>query len=623
VTFGLQNRSRFPLALALAVLCLLLFGAPFRALAKGAATKRARVTRQEGRRASAQAVQQRRLEHGKAALTRLRGDARRRRYRDGWEAIARELDAAVRADPSGRRAAEAALWAARSREERWKISRIKVDALAAIAAYRSVDERYAGSEPAAHALAAAVQLAVRVKSRGEAASAARRLSRYPKTAEASAALAIAPERTAPAPVARKASRRAADAGDATRAARKLDRAAQKPLEIDDTASEDAPSRLAPPAPGAATAARRPSREESRGGRDAPASPDRESDTDVPAEATRVLDELVEASRGAASASAASGAAALASGKEAAGGAVEQPEAAAKESAQTGEAADADTEGEDAPSSAANDRQDDLPELKEDSPAKTAHRARELRTSALAQPDESVAAQLGLKVRRVVIDPGHGGRDTGAIGPHGLREKDVALAIARKLAARLRAQGLVVVLTRDRDIFVPLDDRTRIANESRADLFVSIHCNAARKRHLSGVETWTLNVASSRYAARLAAFENAADERTVSDLRLILADLATKANASDARELASAVQTSLVRNLRARVGSVRDNGIKQALFYVLLGTHMPSILVETAFLSNPEEEKRLRSERYQEGTAEAIARGVRDFLDGRRKLALAP
>ena len=623
MTSGLQNRSRFPVALALpAVLCLLLFGAPSRALAKGGPTKRARVSRQEGRRASAQAVQQRRLEHGKAALTRLPGDARRRRYRDGWEAIARELDAAVRADPSGRRAAEAALWAARSREERWKISRVKVDALAAIAAYRSVDERYAGSEPAAHALAAAVQLAVRVKNRGEAASAARRLSRYPRTAESSAALAIAPERSASGPVARKTARRAADAGDGTRAARKVDRTAQKPLEVDETAREDAPIRPAPE-PAAATAARHASREESRAGRNAPASPERESDTDVPAEATRVLDELVESSRGAASASAASGTAALEAGKEAAGGAADPTEAAGKKLAQTGEAADGDTEGEDMPSSAATDRSDDLPALKEDSPAQTAHRARELRTSALAQRDESVAAQLGLKVRRVVIDPGHGGRDSGAIGPHGLREKDVALAIALKLAARLRAQGLVVVLTRDRDIFVPLDDRTRIANETRADLFVSIHCNAARKRHLSGVETWTLNVASSRYAARLAAFENAADERTVSDLRLILADLATKANASDARELAGAVQTSLVRNLRSRVGSVRDNGIKQALFYVLLGTHMPSILVETAFLSNPEEEKRLRSTRYQDGTAEAIARGVRDFLDGRRKLALAP
>jgi N-acetylmuramoyl-L-alanine amidase len=395
---------------------------------------------------------------------------------------------------------------------------------------------------------------------------------------------------------------------------------------------------------AANVARRGSREESRAARDAPASPEREPDTDVPAEAARTLDDLVEATRGAASASAAGGAAALAAGKEAAGRAADPAEAAGKKPSRTSEAADGDGEGDDAPSSAANDLQDDLPAPAEmeanakaapssalrkaaadrtDSPALAAHRARELRTGALAQRDESVAAQLGLKVRRVVIDPGHGGKDTGAIGSHGLREKDVALAIARKLAARLRAQGLSVVLTRDRDIFVPLDDRTRIANEAHADLFVSIHCNASRKRHLSGVETWTLNVASSRYAARLAAFENASDQRTVSDLRLILADLATKANASDARELASSVQTSLVRNLRSRVGSVRDNGVKQALFYVLLGTHMPSILVETAFLSNPEEERRLRSTSYQDGTAEAIARGVRDFLDGRRRLALAP
>jgi N-acetylmuramoyl-L-alanine amidase len=250
-------------------------------------------------------------------------------------------------------------------------------------------------------------------------------------------------------------------------------------------------------------------------------------------------------------------------------------------------------------------------------------ARKIRSAALSPRAASVAAQLGLKVRKVVIDPGHGGRDAGAVGPHGLREKNVTLAIARKLANRLRAQGLSVVLTRDRDVFVSLDDRTRIANEAHADLFVSIHCNAARRRNLSGVETWTLNVASNRYAARLAAYENAEDERRVSDLRLILRDLATKANAGDARELAQSVQSSLVRTLRSRVGSVRDNGVKQALFYVLLGTRMPSILVETAFLSNPEEEARLRSAKYQDGTADAIARGMRDFLDGRRKLAMVP
>jgi N-acetylmuramoyl-L-alanine amidase len=137
-----------------------------------------------------------------------------------------------------------------------------------------------------------------------------------------------------------------------------------------------------------------------------------------------------------------------------------------------------------------------------------------------------------------------------------------------------------------------------------------------------VETWTLNVASDRYATRLATFENADAERTVSDLRLILADLATRANATDARDLAQAVQSSLVRNLRARLGRVEDHGVKQALFYVLLGAHMPAILVETGFISNPAEEGRLRSRKYQGGTADAIARGVKEFVDGRQRLARA-
>jgi N-acetylmuramoyl-L-alanine amidase len=252
----------------------------------------------------------------------------------------------------------------------------------------------------------------------------------------------------------------------------------------------------------------------------------------------------------------------------------------------------------------------------------AAKAREMRAAARKAP-ASVAAQLGLKVRRVVIDPGHGGRDTGAVGPHGLREKDIALSISRMLAERLRALGFAVVLTRKSDTYVSLDERTKIANEARADLFVSIHCNAARSRTLSGVETWTLNVASDRYATRLATFENADAERTVSDLRLILADLATRANASDARDLAQSVQGSLVRNLRSRVGRVGDHGVKHALFYVLLGAHMPSILVETGFISNPVEEARLRSRKYQVETAEAIARGLKEFVDGRQRLARAP
>jgi len=258
---------------------------------------------------------------------------------------------------------------------------------------------------------------------------------------------------------------------------------------------------------------------------------------------------------------------------------------------------------------------------EDAPAQAA-KAREIRSGALGA-GTSLAAQLGLKTRKVVVDAGHGGKDTGAIGPRGVREKDLTLAIARRVAARLKALGFQVIMTRKSDVFVSLDERTRVANEARADLFVSIHCNAARRRRLEGVETWTLNVSSDRYAERLAAFENAEADRSVSDLRLILADLATKANASDARDLAQSVQSSVVRTLRSRVGRVRDHGVKQALFYVLLGTRMPSILVETGFISNPKEEARLRSARFQEGTAQAIARGVKDYVDSRRRVAFAP
>jgi len=262
-----------------------------------------------------------------------------------------------------------------------------------------------------------------------------------------------------------------------------------------------------------------------------------------------------------------------------------------------------------------DQEADLPEK--------ADRARELRSAALSSKAGSLAEQLGLKIRRVVVDAGHGGRDTGAIGPKGTREKDVALAIARVLAKKLEARGFAVVLTRDDDRYLTLDERTRIANDAHADLFVSIHCNAARRRKLSGIETWTLNVASNRYAARLAAFENADTDRSASDLRLILADLATRANTDDSRDIAQSVQSAVVRAIRSRGEKVTDHGIKHALFYVLLGARMPAILVETGFISNPVEEARLRGRDRQRATAEAIAAGVREFADGRQRLARFP
>lgn len=227
------------------------------------------------------------------------------------------------------------------------------------------------------------------------------------------------------------------------------------------------------------------------------------------------------------------------------------------------------------------------------------------------------------IRRIVIDAGHGGHDTGAIGPTKVREKDVTLAMARRLAARLQRKGFEVVLTREDDAFVPLEERTAIANARRGDLFVSIHANAHPRRDRRGVETYVLNLSDDRYARRLAARENGAlgDEGEVpADVRRILSDLNAQSSGDSSRRLARAVQRQLCAGIRAGVGDVRDLGVKSALFYVLLGARMPAVLVETSFISNREEERRLRSGRFQEEVAASIARAVEDFAARQERIA---
>jgi N-acetylmuramoyl-L-alanine amidase len=552
---------------------------------------------------SGRALQEKRLEAGKTTLERLRGDARKRKRRDAWEAVIRELDGAVRAAPGGTRAAEAALLAARAREELWHVSRSRRDAVAAIAAYRKVDEAYTGSPQAPRALLSATRLAERTRRMKSAVSAARRLvARYGGTPEADAVAAVA-RIEAPRPAPRGAKPVDLDqdeedadgdeGDDAESAPPGGQQVARGAAQTDSRTAVKSGAAGRQPAPAPAPAAAR-----------APAAGGEQADeAEVPAAAAKLLDQVIEAAKGQAKAV---GGSSAPSSNDDADELPPEPEAPEPIRGMTVKAA--------LPP----------PPREETKPARVVATAKALKMRAAARKaPASVAAQLALKVRRVVIDPGHGGRDTGAIGPHGAREKDVALAIGRNLAERLRALGFAVVLTRKDDSYVSLDERTRIANEARADLFVSVHCNAARSRTLSGVETWTLNVASDRYSTRLATFENADAERTVSDLRLILADLATRANTSDARDLAQSVQGSLVRNLRSRFGRVGDHGVKQALFYVLLGAHMPAILVETGFISNPVEEKRLRGRKYQVETAEAIARGVKEFVDGRQRLARAP
>ncbi|MCC7107801.1 MAG: N-acetylmuramoyl-L-alanine amidase [Deltaproteobacteria bacterium] len=233
---------------------------------------------------------------------------------------------------------------------------------------------------------------------------------------------------------------------------------------------------------------------------------------------------------------------------------------------------------------------------------------------------SISQQLGLAVHRVVIDAGHGGNDTGAIGPTGVKEKDITLQLAERVREKLIAEipDVEVIMTRSDDATLALQDRTNAANAAAADLFISIHCNASPYRRVRGVETYTLNITHDRYAMKLAARENAeAGEGSISDLEFILADLAMKSNVDDSVRLGKQVQRSIMGNLKRRWSDVPDLGLKHALFYVLMGTRMPSILVETSFLSNKTEEQRLASAAYQESIANGIVDGVRGFIEERQ------
>ena len=227
---------------------------------------------------------------------------------------------------------------------------------------------------------------------------------------------------------------------------------------------------------------------------------------------------------------------------------------------------------------------------------------------------SLAQQLGLCVKTIVVDPGHGGRDPGARGPAGTREKDVVLGIAKRLARILKKElGCRVIMTRRSDRYLPLTQRTAIANANKADLFISIHANAAPTRRLRGIETYFLNFALDEDAMRVAARENATSKKRISELKSILNDILKNSKVKESSRLAKKVQYNLVRTLKRRYKNVRNLGVKQAPFFVLIGARMPSILVETSFISNPQEERRLRSSAYQDALARGIAKGVIQYI----------
>ena len=236
------------------------------------------------------------------------------------------------------------------------------------------------------------------------------------------------------------------------------------------------------------------------------------------------------------------------------------------------------------------------------------------------PEDSVSSlseALGLKIRTVVIDAGHGGHDPGAIGPSGLKEKDVNLRIAKALKKKLDTDGkqfgiTKVYLTRSTDKFIPLEERTGIAKKLGADLFISIHCNAARNKQAYGIETYILSVTNDKASLAVAARENASTSISRSDMDKVLKQYLLGAKIEESQRFAGHVQTSVVKNVSTKYPPVKNKGVKKAPFIVLIGADIPSILVETSFITNPRDEKRLKSNDYINKIADGIYAGVRRF-----------
>jgi N-acetylmuramoyl-L-alanine amidase len=237
-------------------------------------------------------------------------------------------------------------------------------------------------------------------------------------------------------------------------------------------------------------------------------------------------------------------------------------------------------------------------------------------SPTANGDRSLIRALGLKIGKIVIDPGHGGHDTGTIGPNGLEEKDLVLDVGRRLGKLLQTRmGADVIYTRKDDTFIPLETRTSIANQEQADLFVSIHANSSRDRDARGVETYYLNFTSSAEALDVAARENAASDKSIHELQDLVKKIALKEKIEESREFASDVQRSLHSGLAAKSPGIRDRGVKKAPFIVLIGANMPSILAEVSFVSNPGDERRLQTSDYRQRIAESLYRGISKYVSG--------
>lgn len=255
----------------------------------------------------------------------------------------------------------------------------------------------------------------------------------------------------------------------------------------------------------------------------------------------------------------------------------------------------------------------IPMTTEATPWTAARPAAETLPAQAGVPTSMVRA-LGLKINRIVIDPGHGGHDSGTLGPGGIEEKDVVLDVALRLGRLLHDRlGSDVIYTRKTDTFIPLETRTAIANQAQADLFISIHANSSSDPSTRGVETYYLNFTTSADALEVAARENAVSDASIYQLSSLVKKIALDTKIDESREFAADVDQALYEGLEQGNPGFRDRGVKKAPFVVLIGANMPSILVEISFLTNPDSAQELRRPAYQERIAESLYRGVAQYV----------
>jgi N-acetylmuramoyl-L-alanine amidase len=236
---------------------------------------------------------------------------------------------------------------------------------------------------------------------------------------------------------------------------------------------------------------------------------------------------------------------------------------------------------------------------------------------------SLTRALGLKIGRIVIDPGHGGHDTGTIGPHGLMEKDLCLDVALRLGRLIEQKlpGAEVVYTRKDDTFIPLEQRTAIANQAKADLFISIHANSSHDREARGIETYYLNFATSEESLEVATRENALSQEGLHDLQDLVKKIARNEKIEESKEFASDVQDSLSHRMQLVSQNEKNRGVKKAPFVVLIGADMPSILSEISFISNPNDERLLKRGDQRQRVADGLYRGISSYLDNLNSLSI--